>query len=470
MWGVGAVVTCLLILGGSSTAYAVTYSDRAFPRTVVAGVDLSGMTREQATQALTRAVDEMKFSTVVDGKTLATPLAKTGAVVDVDATIDEVFSTYRAWWKRVASLVSPVRATVHTHIDADAFDRYVGELIESTGKPTVNAAVALNSDGSAFEVTPAQEGKAIDRDQLSDALSHAATTLDTTTVDIAVHDGQPTVTDAQAQTVAEHANAIVALNATITDGIEDYTATAADKAKWVTIEAGKDSISEPTINADAVNAWVKQVGESTNVEMQPGIHNVNIRGDVVSTPDDGVIGYTVNNIDAVASAIVTAFTNRTDYSGDFDYDRTEPTFTERLIADGAENLIYQAAPGEHWVDINLSNATVTAYEGATVVQGPMPMVPGAPGMETVTGVFKVWHKTPEQTMSGYNLDGSRYSTPGVPWVTYFHGNYAMHGAPWRTSFGWSGPGGSHGCVNMRVSDAEYIYHFAPVGTIVVSHY
>ena len=58
----------------------------------------------------------------------------------------------------------------------------------------------------------------------------------------------------------------------------------------------------------------------------------------------------------------------------------------------------------------------------------------------------------------------------VPWVTYFTGSYALHGAPWRNSFGWSGEGGSHGCVNMPVSEAKWVYDWAPVGTTVVSHY
>ena len=41
---------------------------------------------------------------------------------------------------------------------------------------------------------------------------------------------------------------------------------------------------------------------------------------------------------------------------------TKAEWKERTIANGAEKLVYPAAEGEKWIDVNLSNATVTAYE------------------------------------------------------------------------------------------------------------
>ena len=73
-------------------------------------------------------------------------------------------------------------------------------------------------------------------------------------------------------------------------------------------------------------------------------------------------------------------------------------------------------------------------------------------------------------MRGLNVDGTRYETPDVPWVTYFHGGYALHGAYWRSTFGHGGPGGSHGCVNMPIPAAKWFYDWAGIGTTVVSHY
>ena len=135
-----------------------------------------------------------------------------------------------------------------------------------------------------------------------------------------------------------------------------------------------------------------------------------------------------------------------------------------MIAAGAENLRYPAAEGEHWIDLDLTNNRLRAYSGADLVYD-MDMLDGAPGMPTVTGQFKVYLKYPKQTMT---LTGV---TPNVPWVSYFTGNYAIHGAPWISQFGAGAPGGSHGCINLEpYHDAKLIYDFAPIGTVVVSHY
>ena len=163
-------------------------------------------------------------------------------------------------------------------------------------------------------------------------------------------------------------------------------------------------------------------------------------------------------------------TKGSDYKGTFTYDKTPAKWTERKVARGAENLAYPATDGEKWIDVNLSRHTMTAYIGAKVVYGPVKMVNGSNLKPTVTGTFHVYYKRELQTMRGSNADGSKYETPDVPWISYFHRGFALHGAPWRSSFGYAGVNGSHGCVNLPVSVAKWVYDFAPIGTTVVSHH
>ena len=70
------------------------------------------------------------------------------------------------------------------------------------------------------------------------------------------------------------------------------------------------------------------------------------------------------------------------------------------------------------------------------------------------------------TMRGANAHGTHYEVENVPWSSFFHAGYALHGAPWRSSFGYAA---SHGCVNLPVDVAKWVYWWAPVGTPVVSH-
>ena len=59
-----------------------------------------------------------------------------------------------------------------------------------------------------------------------------------------------------------------------------------------------------------------------------------------------------------------------------------------------------------------------------------------------------------------------YCTEDVPWVTYFAPDIAFHGAYWHNNFGNRM---SHGCVNMPVNVAKFVYDWAPTGSEVWVH-
>ena len=65
-------------------------------------------------------------------------------------------------------------------------------------------------------------------------------------------------------------------------------------------------------------------------------------------------------------------------------------------------------------------------------------------------------------MSGTNPDGSHYSDPNIPDVSYFNGGDALHGFT-RAQFGFPQ---SLGCVEMPLEEAEAVYPYTPIGTPV----
>jgi lipoprotein-anchoring transpeptidase ErfK/SrfK len=117
--------------------------------------------------------------------------------------------------------------------------------------------------------------------------------------------------------------------------------------------------------------------------------------------------------------------------------------------------------GEHWIDVDLSQQRVYAYEGDTVVNSFI-VSTGTWQTPTVTGKFKVWIKVRSQAMSGPG-----YYLPDVPYVMYFYKDYGLHGTYWHNNFGTPM---SHGCVNLTIPDAEWLYNFSVVGTVVNVHY
>jgi peptidoglycan hydrolase-like protein with peptidoglycan-binding domain len=102
----------------------------------------------------------------------------------------------------------------------------------------------------------------------------------------------------------------------------------------------------------------------------------------------------------------------------------------------------------------------TWHDGRTVVSGAVNT--GIPQAPTAQGVFAVFEHAPSVTMSGTNPDGSHYSDPGVPYVSYFNGGDALHGFL-RASYGSAQ---SLGCVEMPYSEAGAVYPYTPIGTLV----
>ena len=187
-------------------------------------------------------------------------------------------------------------------------------------------------------------------------------------------------------------------------------------------------------------------GCKTDVKAENRVENVDSSGNVLTTAREGKKGLKTNNTEEITKGVVNAMTNGTSYEGLFHYDDIEPGSETKRVAEGTENLVYQAAEAKSG-STSISPMPPSPRTSAARSPVAFSMVPGAPDTPTVTGTFHVYLKYDVQTMRGENADGTKYETEGVPWVTYFTGSYAMHGAPWRSSFGWSGYGGSHGCVN-----------------------
>jgi lipoprotein-anchoring transpeptidase ErfK/SrfK len=120
-----------------------------------------------------------------------------------------------------------------------------------------------------------------------------------------------------------------------------------------------------------------------------------------------------------------------------------------------------AGNGVRWIDVDLSNQRVYAYEGDVMLNSFL-VSTGTWLTPTVTGQYRIYVKYRSATMSGDD-----YYLPNVPYVMYFYKGYGLHGTYWHNNFGTPM---SHGCVNLRTDDAGWLFNFASVGTLVNVHY
>jgi lipoprotein-anchoring transpeptidase ErfK/SrfK len=117
--------------------------------------------------------------------------------------------------------------------------------------------------------------------------------------------------------------------------------------------------------------------------------------------------------------------------------------------------------GVRWIDVDLTNQMVYAYEGETVVNSFV-VSTGTWLTPTITGKHKIYVKVRVQDMRGPG-----YHLKDVPYVMFFSGDYGLHGTYWHNNFGTPM---SRGCVNLTIDDAAWLFNWASVGTVVNVHY
>jgi lipoprotein-anchoring transpeptidase ErfK/SrfK len=92
---------------------------------------------------------------------------------------------------------------------------------------------------------------------------------------------------------------------------------------------------------------------------------------------------------------------------------------------------------------------------------------------TPTGTYHIYAKETDQTLTGSDSTGS-WSDPVSYWMPFLYnqyGAYGFHDATWRapSAFGNISPDSSdasHGCVELPLATAKYIYNWSQVGTTV----
>lgn len=127
----------------------------------------------------------------------------------------------------------------------------------------------------------------------------------------------------------------------------------------------------------------------------------------------------------------------------------------------------EGVTGDRWIEVNLEEQTLAVYDGGRMVFATL-VATGVEPFWTQPGLFQIYEKKETENMSGaFEPDRSDYYyLQNVPWTMYYDQARALHGAYWHTNLGYPQ---SHGCVNLSVGDAHWLYDWAQVGDWVWVH-
>lgn len=504
----------LIAVIASVTGYGLYYRDRALPGTTVAGQSVSGMKKAAVEKLIQKRIDDTKV-TITGVVQSDANLKDLGVTADAKATANDIFDRNKHFGEYVKAIFKNKVYPIETETNYNQLYGFTAGLLvgpaadaeekedgKATGEGDSNApesqaetiaklkeasshvsedvkaqfvdakfpAIVPNDDYSAFKVSDPVEGNGINPNNLLETALKSLNSKDQGTFEAKIEKFLPARSKADLEPFLGKADELLKHHVEITYKDDKISPEPSERAQWVKMPNPADSkLTDPSIDSNAVLVWVKSVADKYYVAPVNGQRNVDPSGKVTYVSNNSHDGLEIANVEDVAKGVADKISHDEDYTGTFE-DKTVPAvWEEKHVVANPDRFPYQPGVDEKWIDVNLTTLEVRAYVGDKVAIGPIPALVGYPVTPTVQGTFKVWLKVADQRMTGFNVDGSRFNLPHVPWILYFHGDYALHGAWWYHRFGNAAFGGTHGCVNLPIPSAKELFEWAPVGTVVVTH-
>jgi lipoprotein-anchoring transpeptidase ErfK/SrfK len=477
---VGLVLLVLAVLGVSTWSWAddLRTEGRLLPATSIDGVDVGGLTADEAVAALRDRVDGLldRPITVVHGEerwqTSARALgASTNAERVVAAAVRRgqeaslVELTQRRWGRG-----GDVELELVLQLPDGAGDALIGDIADALDTEVRDAWVIW--DGVGLDLTPAQDGLRVDRGSSATALHrglHDGAELVELTSEVLL----PAVTTLALETAAAE------VSQWITDALERPVTMHHGEASWTFAphELGATPDVEPLIEAalagqslppvtfavddEAVTTLVAAV--SDDIEVAPRDARVEVGGgDVRILPERA--GARLDRTGAV-EAITAAMAGSSDRV-ELPVERVQPSVTA-------------ASLGNRMLVVDQTARRLHLYQGGAVVRS-WPVAVGSGGSPTPTGIFTVGAKRYEPTWTNPAPDRWGSDMParigpgpdnplGARAINWNRGGrdtlIRFHGTPNEDSIGQAA---SRGCVRMFNADVIELYDLIPSGTTIVS--
>jgi vancomycin resistance protein YoaR len=218
---IGGVVLFVVGAGAISSGYQILFSDRIFPGIVMAGVDLSSLTPQQASDALNQHLSYPKSGKIVfrygNVVWVASP-ADLGMVFDAGTSVQRAYGLGRQSGL-LANLTTQLNAWQGglylgpaIIFDARVAQDYLENIAAQIDRPVVEA--DLHLDGTQVVYTPGQIGRLVNVDQtLANLLAQLKTFRDGE-IPLVIEEHTPMVMDAsaQAESLRQALNAPLVLN------------------------------------------------------------------------------------------------------------------------------------------------------------------------------------------------------------------------------------------------------------------
>lgn len=346
----------------------------------------------------------------------------------------------------------PIRIPLTLKTNKVALQDFIDSHVTVADQPAKDAALSISS-GTVI-ISPESDGKGSSIPNAKSVITSAVANQDYSTLVLRPQTLHPAIHANELVSSKKKAEAILNQKVEFTVAGRVVNASPVDVGNWLDLSPVKsDKTVDVTVNSGKVLKYINQI--AAPYISPPRARLITNANGVQIVLDPGANGIDVINKDQSAASVAQQLLKDNGLKVD-------------LNVQYAQAKTIELQPYDKWIVVDTTNKRMYAYEQTNLVRSFL-VSAGAPKTPTVLGQYKIYAKYVSQDMSGPNTDGTRYFQPDVPYVNYFYGGYAIHGNYWRPASYFGNINSSHGCVGITVSDAAWLYDWAPIGTPVITH-
>jgi len=464
-----AVATVAVIgfaLMAAQLALTAAYAGRFLPGVSVAGQQLGGLTRPQAQHLLTAAADDTRLRFVAGATPYDLTPSAAGASFNVQDTLDRayavghqpgfVFMPWVAW----QSLQHHYQLGMSYSFNQPALQAFVQKVVDASGKKPVDATIVI-TDGVPT-VQPAVSGYDLAAATVSEAIANQLAEPNKSPPALHPSTQAARIQASDLPSALDQTKQLLATPVTITYQAKTFQPTPAQIGSWVIYDKSppnKAPALTPKLNPDAIGAYLATIAKQINVS--PITQKVNVQNGVSNVFQQGQNGVALDT--AALATKLAALTPGQPLAV------VAPTTPVPFLTQYNNSV---PLPYDQYIEVNLSSQHLWVYQNHVVIfDSPVTSGATGAGFPTATGLFSILAKQTNRHLVGYQYGPAyNYDVFVQYWMPFYQG-FGLHDASWRSSFGGQDYyyGGSHGCINLPLATAAYLFNWASVGTPVWVH-
>lgn len=328
-----AIVCLIVAFGAAYLIDSAVYYNKVHAGVTVSGLPLGGLTRDEATAALTRYVEEAQGNPILltsGGKSWELMPEDVGTEIDTERAIDEAMAASRKSnflvdaFRRLRLYFSGTDIALQGTIDTILMDYFLAGLARALDVPPVNPGLVI--DGDNIEVIEGHKGTVVDQAALRARLKALLFSLHNTEVNIPMKVEEPKVRVDDTQMAVEQARVMIGAPVTLAGGGKRWTLSEEEIAAFMAFKAEeKDGVATlvPYLSAEKMGPFLEEVAREVAVEAKDASFDSNGK---VAWVVPGVPGKALD-VEKTAAALTAAALKTGKRSAQVAVKTTEPDLT-----------------------------------------------------------------------------------------------------------------------------------------------